>query len=136
MIACASLSGGSDGCYAAPFPKKVLAIESHSNGSQLSLRGCHHRAEESGSSRQKSLEKVEGKLLPYPYSVSAAVINLLLSLHFLAQAPTIKVRFAQVKILLLKNEQRMLQFINRHLLSPHLQSCFHHSSLIHFHPLK
>ena len=69
MTACASLSGGSDDCYAAPFLKKALAIENHSNGSQLSLRGYHHRAEESGSSRQKSLEKVEDKLLPYPYSV-------------------------------------------------------------------
>ena len=67
MIACASLSGGSDGCYAAPFPKKVLAIENHSNGSRLSLRGCHHRAEGSGSSRQKSLEKVEGRQEPGPY---------------------------------------------------------------------
>ena len=68
MIACASLSGGSDGCYAAPFLQKALAVESHSNGSRLSQRGCHHRAEESGSSRQKSLEKVEDRLLPYLYS--------------------------------------------------------------------
>ena len=64
MTSCASLSGGSCG-YAAQ--QKVLAVGSRFSGSQLSLRGCHHRAGGSGSSRQKSREKVEGRQGPGPY---------------------------------------------------------------------
>jgi len=65
------------------------------------------------------------------------VINLLLSLHFMALILAIRLQLAQVRTLLLKNEQRKQQFINRHLpLSPHLQSYFLHSSSIRFHPLK
>jgi hypothetical protein len=64
------------------------------------------------------------------------VINLLLSLHFMALILAIKLQFAQVRTLPLKNEQQKQQFINRHLpLSPHLRSYFLHSSSIRFHPL-
>lgn len=65
----------------------------------------------------------------------AKEINLLLTLQGLALALAIKFQFAQGKILLLKNELRKQQFTNRHLLSPHLQSYFHHSGLTRYHPL-
>ena len=76
-ISCAFLNDD-DGCYSDPFLKKskFLTIENHFNASQLSLRVYHHRVEEWGSSQQMNLEKVEGIQLPYPYLVSAVVINL------------------------------------------------------------
>ena len=137
-ISCAFLNDD-DGCYSDPFLKKskVLTIENHFNASQLSLRVYHHRVEEWGSSQQMNLEKVEGIQLPYPYLVSAVVINLPLRIQSmpLIRASTIKFQFALVKFLLLKNEQWMLQFIDHHLHSPHLQNYFHHSNLTQFHPL-